>query len=74
MRILMGIAGWRPTPRNRCRHIKRLVRSAVQTPFAEGLRLERNLFMDLRGSNEAIARMRAYEGRQVTDPAETLRP
>jgi enoyl-CoA hydratase len=56
------------------RHIKRLVRSAVQTPLAEGLRLERNLFMDLCGSDEAITRMRAYEDRQLTDPAETLRP
>jgi enoyl-CoA hydratase len=56
------------------RHIKRLVRSALQTPLADGLRLERNLFMDLCGSDEAIARMRAYEERHVTDPAETLRP
>jgi enoyl-CoA hydratase/carnithine racemase len=56
------------------RHIKRLVRSAVQTPLVEGLRLERNLFMDLCGNDDAIARMRAYENRRVTDPAETLRP
>ena len=56
------------------RHIKRLVRSALQTPLADGLKLERNLFMDLCGSDEAIGRMRAYEDRRVTDPAETLRP
>jgi enoyl-CoA hydratase len=56
------------------RYIKRLVRSAVHTPLEEGMRLERNLFMDLCGSDEAIARMQAYEGRGVTDPAETLKP
>jgi hypothetical protein len=34
-------------------------------PLADGLRVERNLFMNLCGSDEAIARMR---------PAETLWP
>lgn len=56
------------------RHIKRLIRSAVETPLDEGLRLERNLFMDLCGGDEAIARMRAYENKRATDPAQGLQP
>lgn len=55
------------------RHIKRLIRAAVETPLDQGLQLERNLFMDLCGSEEAIARMRAYEDRRIVDPSETLR-
>jgi enoyl-CoA hydratase len=41
-------------------HIKRLAKSAVQTPLAEGLRLERNLFMDLMTTDWAIDAMKAY--------------
>ncbi|MGB8412210.1 MAG: enoyl-CoA hydratase-related protein [Candidatus Binatus sp.] len=41
-------------------HIKRLARSAMQTPIAEGLRLERNLFMDLMTTDWAIDAMKAY--------------
>jgi enoyl-CoA hydratase/carnithine racemase len=55
------------------RYIKRLIRNAVETPFDQGLRLERNLFMDLCGGDEAIARMRAYENIRATDPAQGLR-
>src|SRR5581483_905543 len=55
------------------RHIKRLIRGALETPLDQGLALERNLFMDLCGSDEAIARMSAYESRRITDPAETIR-
>jgi enoyl-CoA hydratase len=55
------------------RYIKRLVRNAVEMPLDQGLRLERNLFMDLCGADEAIARMRAYEKKRVTDPAQGLR-
>ena len=54
------------------RHIKRLIRSALETPLDQGLRLERNLFMDLCGGDEAIARMRAYENKRVNDPAQGL--
>jgi enoyl-CoA hydratase len=54
------------------RHIKRLIRSAVETPLDQGLQLERNLFMDLCGSDAAIARMRAYESQQISDPARPL--
>jgi enoyl-CoA hydratase/carnithine racemase len=55
------------------RHIKRLIRGAFDTPLDQGLQLERNLFMDLCGSDDAIARMSAYENRHVTDPSETIR-
>jgi len=54
------------------RHIKRLVRSALDMPLEEGLQLERNLFLDLAGSAEAIARMRRYDGMGITDPSHTL--
>jgi enoyl-CoA hydratase len=55
------------------RHIKRLIRSALETPLDSGLQLERNLFMDLCGSDEAVARMSAYENRRITDPSQTIR-
>ena len=54
------------------RAIKRLIRSAVETPLDQGLQLERNLFMQLCGSDEAIARMKAYEAQHVSDPAQPL--
>src|SRR5215475_8415520 len=50
------------------RHIKRLVRSALETPLDQGLQLERNLFMDLCGSGEAIARMSEYEAKRISMP------
>ncbi len=40
-------------------HIKRLARSAMQTPLAEGLKAERNLFMDLMTTDWAIDAMKA---------------
>ncbi len=42
-------------------HIKRLVRSAQETPLSEGLALERNLFTMLAASDAALERCRAYE-------------
>jgi enoyl-CoA hydratase/carnithine racemase len=45
-------------------YIKRLVRSATDTPLAQGLALERNLFMKLCVSRQALARMRSYEERR----------
>jgi len=42
-------------------YIKRLVRGAVDRPLAEGLKLERNLFLMLAASDAALKRMRAYE-------------
>src|SRR3982075_2991840 len=53
-------------------YIKRLVRSAIDTPLAEGLALERNLFMRLCVSDQALARMRSYEAKKITDPSRSL--
>ena len=53
-------------------YIKRLVRGATSTPLAEGLTLERNLFMKLCSGEPALARMRAYEAQQITAPSKTL--
>jgi enoyl-CoA hydratase len=55
------------------RYIKRLVRSATSTPLAEGLALERNLFMKLCIGEPALERMRAYEAQRITAPSQTLR-
>jgi enoyl-CoA hydratase len=49
--------------------IKRLVRSATETPLAQGLALERNLFLKLCISEPALARMRSYEGKKITSPS-----
>jgi enoyl-CoA hydratase len=55
------------------RYIKRLVRSATVTPLADGLALERNLFMKLCIGDAAMERMRAYEAQRITAPSQTLR-
>jgi len=54
------------------RHIKRLVKGAVNTPLEQGLALERNLFMKLCIGEPAIERMKAYENRGITAPSQTL--
>jgi hypothetical protein len=53
-------------------YIKRLVGNAIDTPLAEGLALERNLFMKLCVSDQALARMRSYEEKKITDPSRSL--
>ena len=53
-------------------YIKRLVRGAVSTPLAEGLALERNLFMKLCSSEPALERMRSYESQNITAPSRTI--
>jgi enoyl-CoA hydratase/carnithine racemase len=50
-------------------YIKRLVRNATETPLAQGLALERNLFLKLCVSESALARMRSYEGKKITSPS-----
>ena len=50
-------------------HIKRLVRNATETPLAQGLALERNLFLKLCMSDAALARMRSYEAKKITSPS-----
>jgi enoyl-CoA hydratase/carnithine racemase len=53
-------------------YIKRLVRSATQTPLAQGLALERNLFMKLCIGEPALERMRAYEAQNITSPSRSI--
>jgi hypothetical protein len=55
------------------RYIKRLIRNAVETPLDQGLRLERNLYMDLCGGTRRLRGCGSYENRRVTDPAQGLR-
>jgi enoyl-CoA hydratase/carnithine racemase len=62
-----------------CRHtpeslayIKRLVRNATDTPLAQGLALERNLFMRLCVSEQGLARMRSYEEKKITAPSRSI--
>jgi enoyl-CoA hydratase len=53
-------------------YIKRLVRNATETPLAQGLALERNLFLRLSISEPALARMRYYEGMKITAPSRSI--
>ena len=52
-------------------YIKRLVRNATETPLAQGLALERNLFLKLCISEPALARMRSYEEKN-TSPSHSI--
>jgi enoyl-CoA hydratase/carnithine racemase len=47
-------------------YIKRLVRTATETPLAQGLALERGLFLTLRSTEPALALMRSYEAENIT--------
>jgi enoyl-CoA hydratase/carnithine racemase len=49
-------------------YVKRLVRGAVDTPLAQGLALERNLFLKLCVSDAGLARMRSYDSKKITSP------
>jgi enoyl-CoA hydratase len=53
-------------------YIKRLVRNATETPLAEGLALERNLFLKLCISEPALARMRSYVAANITSPSRSI--
>src|SRR5499427_1306623 len=53
-------------------YIKRLVRSATQTPLAEGLALERNLFLKLCITEPALVRMRSYAEENITSPSRSI--
>ncbi len=50
-------------------YIKRLVRSATETPLAQGLLLERRLFMKLCEGDAALSRMRAYDEQDTASPS-----
>src|SRR6266403_6216996 len=53
-------------------YIKRLVRNANETPIAQGLALERNLFLRLCISEAGLARMRSYEEKKITSPSRSF--
>jgi enoyl-CoA hydratase len=53
-------------------YIKRLVRNATETPLAQGLALERNLFLKLCITEPALARMRSYEGANISSPSRSI--
>ena len=53
-------------------YIKRLVRNATETPLAQGLALERNLFLKLCITEPALARMRSYEEKNITSPSRSF--
>lgn len=53
-------------------YVKRLVRNANETPMAEGLALERNLFLKLCTSEAGLARMRSYVQANVTSPSRSF--
>src|ERR1700694_1927731 len=53
-------------------YIKRLVRNATETPLAQGLALERNLFLRLCISEPSLARMRSYEGMRIMAPSRSI--
>ena len=50
----------------------RLVRNATETPLAQGLALERNLFLRLCTADLALARMRSYEEENITSPSRSI--
>ena len=53
-------------------YIKRLVRNATETPLAQGLALERSLFLKLCISEPALARMRSYDKENITSPSRSI--
>src|SRR5712692_5925469 len=53
-------------------YIKRLVRNATETPLAQGLALERNLFLKLCITEPALARMRSYEEENITSQSRSI--
>src|SRR5437879_441776 len=50
-------------------YIKRLVRGATDTPLAQGLLLERRLFMKLCLGDAALSRMRVYDEQDSASPS-----
>jgi hypothetical protein len=42
---------------------------STATPLAQGLALERNLFLKLCTSEAGLARMRSYEAKKITSPS-----
>jgi len=57
---------------NRSGYIKRLVRVRSTTLSLRGLALERIFHEILCVSDQALARMRSYEAKKITDPSRSL--
>jgi len=53
-------------------YIKRLVRNATETPLAQGLAPQRNLFLKLCITEPALARMRSYEAEKITSRSRSI--
>src|SRR3989449_669066 len=53
-------------------YIKRFVLDATEAPLAQGLALERNLFLRLCITDPALARMRSYEEENITSPSRSI--
>jgi enoyl-CoA hydratase/carnithine racemase len=74
--LLPGAGGTQRLPRiigtESLAYIKRLVRNATETPLAQGLALERNLFLKLCISEPALARMRSYEEKKIISPSRSI--
>ena len=59
-------------PHARIERCPSAVRNATEMPPARGLALERNLFLRLCISEPALARMRSYEGANITSPSPSI--
>jgi enoyl-CoA hydratase len=59
-------------PRDSLAYVKRLVRNATEMPLAQGLALERNLFLKLCVSDAGLARMRSYDEKKITSPNRSI--
>jgi len=53
-------------------YIKLLDRNTTETPLAQGLALERDLFLKLCITEPALARMRSYEEKKITSPSRSF--
>lgn len=53
-------------------HMQRLVPCATETPFAQGMAVDRNLFLKLCISEPALARTRSYEEQKITSPSRSI--
>jgi len=47
-------------------------RNATETPLAQGLALERNLFLKLCMTEPALGRMRSYQEKNITSPSRSI--
>ncbi len=55
-----------------CESMPKPVIAAISRPLAQGLALERNLFLKLCISEPALARMRSYEEKKITSPSRSI--